>query len=487
MNNDQTLKTIIGLEIHVQLTKLKTKLFCATSADYREKKPNTHVCPICLGLPGTLPTVNRKAVEYAIAVAKALNCEISDRLMFVRKHYFYPDLPKNYQISQYIGPGFAPIAKNGYVKITVDGKPKIVRIRRINIEEDPGRVVYIGSIETSPYSLIDYNRSGVTLLEIVTEPDLGSPKEARIFLEKLIAILEYLGVTDPGLEGAFRVDANISFEGFGRVEIKNIGSIRDVEKALTYEIVRQRRIIAGGGKIERETRHWDSNKGVTISLRSKEFEEDYRYFPDPDLPPLRISKEFIEQVVKSLPELPDERIDRFMKQYSLDEYRATVLVLNKWLADLFEMCAKHYDKYKKLADLLITDFLRWINEFNIDYKNLRLDLLQIVKLLRLWDEGVLSVKMVKELLPQIIKGGIDVEDYVKSSGYTRLVDKEYLEKVVEEVFRESPKAVQDALENPKAVNYLIGLVMKKTSGRADPQLVREIILSMLDKMRSTGS
>ena len=487
MNSGQTPKTIIGLEIHVQLTKLKTKLFCATSADYREKKPNTHVCPVCLGLPGTLPTVNRKAVEYAIAVAKALNCEISDRLMFVRKHYFYPDLPKNYQISQYIGPGFAPIAKNGYVKITVDGKPKIVRIRRINIEEDPGRIVYIGSIETSPYSLIDYNRSGVALLEIVTEPDLESPKEARIFLEKLIAILEYLGVTDPGLEGAFRVDANISFEGFGRVEIKNIGSIRDVEKALTYEIVRQRRIIAGGGKIERETRHWDSNKGVTISLRSKEFEEDYRYFPDPDLPPLRISKEFIEQVAKSLPELPDERIDRFMRQYGLDEYRATVLVLNKWLADLFETCAKHYDKYKKLADLLITDFLRWINEFNIDYKNLRLDPLQIVKLLRLWDEGTLSVKMVKELLPQIIKGGIDVEDYVKSSGYTRLADKEYLENIVKEVFRESPKAVQDALENPKAVNYLIGLVMKKTSGRADPQLVREIILSMLDRMKNTGS
>lgn len=487
MSNNQTLKTIIGLEIHVQLTKLKTKLFCATSADYREKKPNTHVCPVCLGLPGTLPTVNRKAVEYAIAVAKALNCEISDRLMFVRKHYFYPDLPKNYQISQYIGPGFAPIAKNGYVKIIVDGKPKIVRIRRINIEEDPGRIVYLGSIETSPYSLIDYNRSGVALLEIVTEPDIESPKEARIFLEKLIAILEYLGVTDPGLEGAFRVDANISFEGFGRVEIKNIGSIRDVEKALTYEIVRQRRIIAGGGKIERETRHWDSNKGVTISLRSKEFEEDYRYFPDPDLPPLRISKELIEQITKSLPELPDERIDRFMKQYSLDEYRATVLVLNKWLADLFETCAKHYDKYKKLADLLITDFLRWINEFNIDYKNLRLDPLQIVKLLRLWDEGTLSVKMVKELLPQIIRDGIDVEDYVKSSGYTRLADKEYLKSVVEEVFRESPKAVQDALENPKAINYLIGLVMKKTGGRADPQLVREIILSMLDKMKNTGS
>jgi len=480
-------KLLIGLEVHVQLTKLKSKLFCPTPADYKKSPPNTHVCPVCLGLPGTLPAVNRKAIEYAIAVAKALNCEISDKLIFVRKHYFYPDLPKNYQISQYIGPGFTAIAKNGYVKIFVNGKTKIIRIRRINIEEDPGRILYIGSIEASPYSLIDYNRSGISLLEIVTEPDMTSPKEARAFLEKLIAILEYLGVTDPREEGAFRVDANISFEGFGRVEVKNIGSIKDVERALTYEIIRQKKIVEQGGKVERETRHWDPNKGITITLRSKEYEEDYRYFPDPDLPPMRIDKNFIEKISSALPELPDDRINRFVRQYSIDEYRATILVLNKWLANFFEEAAKIYSNYKKLADLLITDFLRWINEYELMPENLKVTPLHIVKLLKLWDEGVLSVKMVKELLPRVIKEGVDIETYVVSSGYMRISDREYLCKVIEEVIKENPKAVRDALSNPKAINYLVGLVMKKTESRADPQITKEIIQDYLNRLRMGGS
>ncbi len=478
-----SLEVLIGLEVHVQLTKLKSKLFCPTPADYRKSPPNTHVCPVCLGLPGTLPVVNKKAIEYAIAVAKALNCEISDRLVFVRKHYFYPDLPKNYQISQYIGPGFTAIARNGYVKIFVDGNAKVVRIRRVNIEEDPGRIVYMGSIETSPYSLVDYNRSGVALLEIVTEPDMASPREARAFLEKLMAILEYLGVTDPREEGAFRVDANISFKGFGRVEVKNIGSVKDVEKALTYEIIRQKKIVEQGGSIERETRHWNPDRGVTIPLRSKEYEEDYRYFPDPDLPPLRMNRDFIERVISTLPELPDNRIARFTVQYGLDEYRATVLVLNKWLADFFEDAAKIYNNYKKLADLLITDFLRWINEYELSPENLKVKPLHIVKLLRLWDEGTLSVKMVKEILPQVVKEGIDIEAYVTASGYVKIIDRDYLREIVEEVLRENPKAVQDALSNPKAINYLIGLVMKKTGGKADPQITRELIQKALEKLR----
>jgi len=478
-----SLEVLIGLEVHVQLTKLKSKLFCPTPADYRKSPPNTHVCPVCLGLPGTLPVVNKKAIEYAIAVAKALNCEISDRLVFVRKHYFYPDLPKNYQISQYIGPGFTAIARNGYVKIFVDRNAKVVRIRRVNIEEDPGRIVYMGSIETSPYSLVDYNRSGVALLEIVTEPDMASPREARAFLEKLMAILEYLGVTDPREEGAFRVDANISFKGFGRVEVKNIGSVKDVEKALTYEIIRQKKIVEQGGSIERETRHWNPDRGVTIPLRSKEYEEDYRYFPDPDLPPLRMNRDFIERVISTLPELPDNRIARFTVQYGLDEYRATVLVLNKWLADFFEDAAKIYNNYKKLADLLITDFLRWINEYELSPENLKVKPLHIVKLLRLWDEGTLSVKMVKEILPQVVKEGIDIEAYVTASGYVKIIDRDYLREIVEEVLRENPKAVQDALSNPKAINYLIGLVMKKTGGKADPQITRELIQKALEKLR----
>lgn len=478
------MKVLIGLEIHVQLTTLASKLFCSTHSNYRGGNPNTYVCPVCLGLPGTLPVVNRRAVEYAIAVAKALNCEISNRVMFVRKHYFYPDLPKNYQITQYDGPGFTSIARNGYVKIFIDGGTKIVRIKRINIEEDPGRIHYVGGIEEAQYSLVDYNRSGISLLEIVTEPDIDSPREARVFLDKLIAILEYLGVTDTALEGSFRVDANISVEGHGRVEVKNIGSIKDVEKALTYEIVRQRRIIEQGGAVARETRHWDERKGVTVALRAKEFEEDYRYFPDPDLPPIAISNEMISRIVSMMPELPDQRIERFKTQYNLDEYRATVLVLNKWLADFFEEGAKMYSNYKKLADLIITDFLRWVKELSINLKNLSVKPYDIVRLLELLDSGVLSIKMVKELMPQVVGGRINIDDYIKSVGYIKIDDERYLEEIALEIVRENPKAVEDALKNPKAINFLIGAVMKKTGGRADPQKTRDIILKILERLRS---
>uniref|UniRef100_A0A7J3QFW2 Aspartyl/glutamyl-tRNA(Asn/Gln) amidotransferase subunit B n=1 Tax=Ignisphaera aggregans TaxID=334771 RepID=A0A7J3QFW2_9CREN len=477
------MKILIGLEIHVQLTALASKLFCSTDSNYRERNPNICVCPVCLGLPGSLPVVNRKAIEYAIAVAKALNCEISDKVIFVRKHYFYPDLPKNYQISQYDGPGFTPIARNGYIKIFVDGKSKNIRIRRINVEEDPGKIYYIGGIEEAQYSLIDYNRSGIALLEIVTEPDMSSPKEARIFLDKLIAILEYLGVVDTSLEGSFRVDANISIEGYGRVEVKNIGSIKDVEKALTYEIIRQKRIVEQGGVVSRETRHWDERKGVTVPLRAKEFEEDYRYFPDPDLPPIKISSDMINKVVSALPELPDQRIERIIKQYNLDEYRATILVLNKWLADFFEEGAKIYSNYKKLADMLITDFLRWVKEFSIDPKRLSVKPHTIVKLLELLDKGVLSIKMVKELIPKVVKGDLDIDEYIKLKGYTKIDDESYIENIVLEVFKENPKAVEDALKDPKAINFLIGAVMKKTEGKADPKKTRDIIVNMLRNIK----
>ena len=475
------MKVRIGLEIHVQLTCLRSKLFCSTPSNYYDKPPNTCVCPVCLGLPGVLPVPNKKAIEAALMVALALNCEIAPKIVFVRKHYFYPDLPKNYQISQYDGPGMIPYARNGYLTIVVDGVKKIVRIRRINIEEDPGRLTYpTGSMITSPYSMVDYNRSGVALLEIVTEPDMESPKEARAFVEKLMAILEYLGVTDTSIEGAFRVDANVSIEGGERVEIKNIGSMKDVEKALNYEILRQRKVLESGGRVVREVRHWDPHKKVTVPVRGKEFEEDYRYFPDPDLPPIIVTKEWLEEIRRKMPELPDARIERFTKQYGLDEYRANILVLSKWLADLFEECAKMYSDYKKLADWLITDFLRWVKELNIDPKKRSWNPRSIVSLLQAMDRGLISVRMAKELMPKVVAEGIDVEKFIEEQKISKITDEKLLESIALEVFRENPKAVKDALKNPKAINFLVGGVMKKTRGRADPELTVKIVKRLLE-------
>ncbi|RLG77951.1 MAG: Asp-tRNA(Asn)/Glu-tRNA(Gln) amidotransferase GatCAB subunit B [Thermoprotei archaeon] len=474
----------IGLEIHVQLTALKSKLFCSCPTDYRGKPPNTNICPVCLGLPGVLPVVNRKAIEYAIMVALALNCKLSNKVVFVRKHYFYPDLPKNYQISQYDGIGSTPLCRDGYLQIRVNGKNKVVRIRRINIEEDPGRLTYpTGDIATSRYSLVDYNRSGIALLEIVTEPDIHTPQEARAFLTKLVSILEHLGITDISLEGAFRVDANISIGGGGRVEVKNIGSIKDVERALSYEILRQRSIVAKGGVVKRETRHWDSSKRITVSLRVKETEEDYRYFPDPDLPPITISDELVKQVMERMPELPDHRIKRFMKQYGLDEYRATVLVMEKWLADLFESVAKLYSNYKRIADLLITDFMRWVNEFRLTPRDVKATPQVLAKLLRLLDQGVISIKIVKEILPEIISKGVDPEDYIKKKRLTRIADEEYLRNIVREIIHKNRKAALDALTNPRAINYLIGMVMKQTRGRADPSITAKLVREELARLK----
>jgi len=476
----------IGLEIHVQITALKTKLFCPCPADYRGKEPNSHVCPVCLGLPGVLPVINRDAVKYAAMVAIALNCKISDRLVFVRKHYFYPDMPKNYQISQYDGVGSTPFCREGFLKLTINSHEKIVRIRRINIEEDPGRITYpTGDIATSPYSLIDYNRAGIALLEIVTEPDIESPQEARAFLTKLINILEHLGVTDTSLEGSFRVDANISLGGGSRVEIKNIGSIKDVERALAYEILRQRTIIERGGIVRRETRHWDPVRKVTITLRAKEVEEDYRYFPDPDLPPVRITSEFIESVRRSMPELPDMRIERFMKQYGLDRYHSTVLVSQKWLADFFEEAAKHYTRYKKLADILITDFLRWVNEYGIKPHELRARPIHIARLLELLDKGLISIKIAKEIMPEIVRSGSDPEKLIRTRGLLRITNRDELQQIVREVMRSNPKAVEDALRNPRAINYIVGLVMKRTQGRADPKLTIELIKNELQRYKAS--
>lgn len=473
----------IGLEIHAQLTSLKTKLFCGCPSDYREKEPNSNVCPVCLGLPGSLPVVNRKAVEYAVMAAIALNCRLNHKILFFRKNYFYPDLPKNFQISQYDRAGGLPIGTNGYVEIKVNNVKKRVRIGRIHLEEDPGRLMYLGPIDSSPYTLIDYNRSGIALLEIVTQPDLNTPKEARILLQKLRSILEHLGVFNGGLEGAMRCDANISIEGGTRVEIKNISSFKEVERALTYEIIRQSDLLSKERKITRETRHWDERRRVTISLRTKEEEQDYRYFPEPDLPVFLVDEDFISKVSSQMPELPDARVERFKEMYGLPQYDAEVLVADKAIADFFEGCVKLYNQPKKIANWVMGDVLRYLYENDLEIYESNLSPKRLVDMIRLIDEGEISGKIAKRILPEIILTGKDPKVIVKEKNLIKISSSQEIRKIVKKVFEENRKAVEDALKDEKAIHFLVGQVMRETKGRADPELTNQLIKEELEKLK----
>ena len=337
---------IIGLEVHIQLTNLKTKLFCSCNNDYRGQDPNTHTCPICLGLPGALPAVNKDAIEFATRLALALGCAINDSTYFFRKNYFYPDMSKNYQISQYNKAGGRAFADGGKITIKLNNKKKDLQLNRIHLEEDPARLVHKGSIATSPYTLVDYNRSGVTLIEVVSDPVMKSPEEAREYLRQLKSIVQYTGISDLDLEGSCRVDANISIKGHARSEVKNINSFREVERALKWEIQRQKNLLKRGKELIQETRHWDDKRRITISLRTKEFEKDYRYFPEQDLPPFEIDQKFIEEIKNKLPEMPKARSNRFQKEYGLAEFDAEILVLDKDIADFYEEGVKSQKSYQ---------------------------------------------------------------------------------------------------------------------------------------------
>ena len=484
MSTENQNEVRIGLEVHVQLTSLKTKLFCGCSADYKGKDPNSMVCPVCLGMPGSLPVLNEKVVEYAVMAALALNCKVSKCMFFFRKNYYYPDMPKNFQISQYDQAGGVPLAVDGYLCINVGKKQKKVRICRVHLEEDPGRLVHQGAIDTSPYTLVDYNRSGITLLEIVTDPDLDSPKEARIFLQKLRSIMEHLGIFSGKLEGSMRCDANISLTGGTRVEVKNISSFKEVERALGFEIMRQKNLVKKGLSIQHETRHWDETRRVTISLRMKEEEHDYRYFPEPDLVPVVITNDFVEDVKKKMPELPESRISRFVEAYSLPKYDAQVLVSDKALADFFEKTVKLYDRPKEVSNWMMGDLLRNLNENNLELTESKITPELLVEMIKLIEDGIISGKIGKKVLPEIVLTGKQPSQIIKEKGLVKISSREELQGILEKVFSEHPKCVEDALADENAVHFLVGQLMRTTKGKADPQLANQLIQEKLKTIKT---
>jgi aspartyl-tRNA(Asn)/glutamyl-tRNA(Gln) amidotransferase subunit B len=483
-SNGEYNDVVIGLEIHCQLTKLNTKLFCSCSSDYRGKEPNTNVCEVCLGHPGSLPRPNRKAVEFAVMAGLALNSRISDKTSFYRKNYFYVDMSKNFQISMYETSGMTTVCEGGCISINAGPKSKRVRITRIQLEEDPARLVHIGPIDLSPYTLVDYNRAGMALLEIVTQPDLSSPKEARMLLQKLRSIMEHIGACDGGLEGAMRCDANISIKGGTRVEIKNISSFKEVERALSFEISRQRNVLQKGEKVIMETRHWDEIRKVTILLREKEAEHDYRYFPEPDIPPLSIDAGFVEQMRSEMPELPDARGDRFVKEYGLPGYDAQVLTADKGLADFYEKCVSMYGDPKTVSNWLMGDILGELHDKGIELHESKLTPDGIVEMLNMIKEGEISGKIGKIILPELVTSGKTASQIVRERGMQRIADRDLLSRTVEEVFAENIKAVEDAMKDEKAAHFLVGQVMKKTRGKGDPQMVNDAVKEMLKKTKA---
>ena len=476
---------IIGLEVHIQLTNLNTKLFCSCNNDYRGKDPNTHTCPICLGLPGALPAVNKNAIEFATRLALALNCNINKSFWFFRKNYFYPDMSKNYQISQYDKAGGRAFADGGKITIKLNDKKKDLQLNRIHLEEDPARLVHKGSIATSPYTLVDYNRSGVTLIEIVSDPVMKSPEEAREYLKQLKSIVQYTGISDLDLEGSCRVDANISIKEHARSEVKNINSFKEVERALRWEIQRQKNLLKRGKELIQETRHWDDKRRITIALRTKEFEKDYRYFPEQDLPPFEIDQKFIEEIKNKLPEMPKARSDRFQKEYGLAEFDAEILVLDKDIADFYEEGVKSQksyqsDDYKQFCNWLKGDISRWLNFNNKSIKDTKLKHKQVRDLIKFIKEGKITGKIAKSYINEMMSGS-EISEIMKKTGKERIADEAKITSIVREILSENQNIVEDFKKNPKALEALIGKCMQKTKGQLDPEKTRETILNFIKK------
>lgn len=471
-------EAVIGLEVHAQMLT-ESKIFCGCSTKFGSE-PNTQTCPVCEGLPGVLPVLNKKAVEFSIKTGLAMNCRISRQSRFARKNYFYPDLPKAYQISQYE----LPICEGGHIDITVNGEHKTVGITRIHMEEDAGKSIHESG---SSYSLVDLNRTGTPLMEIVSEPDLRSPEEASAYMRKMRSILRYLGVCDGNMEqGSLRCDANVSVRPVGakefgtRTELKNINSFKFVEKAIEYEIKRQIRVIEDGGKIIQETRLWDSAAGVTNSMRSKEEAHDYRYFPDPDLVPIEVSLEWIDEIKSSLPELPDKKISRFINEYSLPEQDAEMLASESSLSDWFENVVQAGGSPKAAANWIMGDLTRMLNDEGAGIEDCRLKPTMLADMLRLIDKGTISGKIAKTVFEEMYKTGKAAEEIVKEKGLVQISDSSAIEQAVADAINGNPAEVERLKAGEeKLLGFLVGQIMKSTKGKANPGMVNEILKNKL--------
>jgi aspartyl-tRNA(Asn)/glutamyl-tRNA(Gln) amidotransferase subunit B len=471
---------VIGLEVHVQL-KTKSKLFCSCSTKFGAP-PNSQICPICTGQPGVLPVLNKEAIHYALKLALAVGAKVNRLSIMARKHYFYPDLPKNYQISQYE----LPIAEGGAIEIEVNGSTKLINLTRIHLEEDAGKLIHD---EKKPYSYVDFNRTGIPLLEIVSKPEIHSPEEAVAYLKTLRSIVRYLGICDGNMEeGSLRCDANVSVRPKGsstlgvKVELKNMNSFKHVERALAFEIKRQTALLLEGKTPVQETRLYDESTQTTHPMRGKEEAHDYCYFPDPDLIEVRVSEDWIEKIREELPELPSAKKARFMEEYGLSSYEAGILVEEKPLADFFEDTVRLYAKPKAVANFILTEVLRYLNRDNISIERTQLKPEYLAELLSLVDDGTISITIAKQqVFPEVYEKGLPPKRVVEERGLKQESSEELLRKLCEEVIKENPSEVEKYRSGKKGVlGFFVGQVMKKTGGKANPKLVNQILTELLE-------
>ncbi len=473
-------EAVIGLEVHAQL-QTNTKIFCGCETRFGEEA-NTRTCPVCIGMPGVLPVLNKKAVEFIVKTGIATHCTVSPYSRFARKNYFYPDLPKGYQISQYE----LPVCEHGHVEIVVDGAVKRVGITRIHLEEDAGKNLHQAE---SGASLVDLNRAGTPLMEIVSEPDIRTPEEASEYLKKLRSILRYIEVSDADMEkGNFRCDANVSIRPVGakefgtRAEIKNVNSFKFVQKAIEYEIKRQAQVLDEGGRVIQETRLFDSSKGVTFSMRSKEEAHDYRYFPEPDLVPVVVSKETIEQIRRTIPELPDAKRGRFAKDYGLPEYDADMLTQSRAMASYFEEAVKLTNQPKVVSNWMMGELMRLLNAEGKEIEESPIKPGRLAGMIKMISDGVISTKIAKTVFEEMYKSGKDAETVVKEQGLVQVSDTGAIEKIIEEAIRANPGQVSDyKAGKEKLFGFFVGQVMKASKGKANPDLVNQLLKKKLSE------